>query len=250
MPPYTQHLQISLKRTGQEYQPLHDWLDNYPEHKAIRHSLAKLAENKVYVADQWGQEAVPEFLLHVTEDLLSKEIATLREVGCPDEAIGHSLEVARKALEIASRVHIPVNMNLVARGAIFHDLGKSKTYGIEHGEIGAEIARNLGLEEEIQQIILKHVRGGMSEAEARELGLPVRDYTLTTPEEKIVIYADRMVDIYTDGIVPDTNEQAAEMEFIHILTHYQKYGKNPATLKRYLTLHAEIQGWMSQNNHK
>ena len=122
----------------------------------------------------------------------------------------HSLEVARKRLEIASRVKIPVDKHLIARGAIFHDLGKAKTYGMEHGEIGAKMAEELGLEEAIRQIILKHIRGGLTEAEAKELGLPVRDYTLRTPEEKIVIYADRMVDIYTDGIVPDTNEKKAE----------------------------------------
>jgi hypothetical protein len=43
---------------------------------------------------------------------------------------------------------------------------------------------------------------GLTESEAKEYGLPVRDYTLRTPEEKIVTYADWLVDIYTDGIVP------------------------------------------------
>jgi uncharacterized protein len=53
--------------------------------------------------------------------------------------------VARKSLEIASRVKIPVDKHLLARGAIFHDLGKAKTYGMEHGEIGAKMAEELGL---------------------------------------------------------------------------------------------------------
>jgi len=126
-----------------------------------------------------------------------------------------------------------------------HDLGKAKTYGMEHGEIGAKMSEELGLEEEIRQIILKHIRGGLTAMEAEELGLPVRDYTLRTPEEKIIIYADRMVDIYTDGIVPDANEAMAESQFAEILKTYPKYGKNPATLQRYLALHEEIQGWMS-----
>jgi uncharacterized protein len=138
-----------------------------------------------------------------------------------------------------------VDKRLIARGAIFHDLGKSKTYGMEHGEIGAKMAEELGLEEEIRQIILKHIRGGLTEAEAKELGLPVRDYTLRTPEEKIVIYADRMVDIYMDGIVPDTTEQKAEEQFVEILRNYPKYGKNPVTMQRYLALHEEIHVWMT-----
>ena len=245
MPPYAKHLESSAQRTGNQYQALHDWLDNHPEDKAARHDLNALAENRAYVLAAWGEEAVTEFFLHVAEDLLMKEVATLEKAGCPEEAVRHSLEVARKALEIASRVKVPVNMRLLARGAIFHDLGKAKTYGMEHGEIGAGMAEELGLEEEIRQIILKHIRGGLSEAEAVELGLPVRDYTLRTPEEKIVIYADRMVDIYTDGIVPDADERMAEERFVEILKTYQKYGKNPITLQRYLALHEEIRGWMA-----
>ena len=245
MPPYAKHLETSARRTGNDYQELHDWLDNHPEHKAARHDLAALAANRSYVKEHWGEEAVTEFFLHVAEDLLMKEIAALKGAGCPEEAVAHSLEVARKSLEIASRVKIPVDKHLVARGAIFHDLGKAKTYGMEYGEIGAQMAKELGLEDAIIQIILKHIRGGLTEAEAKELGLPVRDYTLRTPEEKIVIYADRMVDIYTDGIVPDTDETKAETNFTEILTTYEKYGKNPTTLQRYLALHTEIQGWMA-----
>lgn len=245
MPPYEQHLKTSARRTGNECQPVHDWLDNHPDHKAARHDLAALADNRQHILERWGEEAVTEFFLHVAEDLLMKEIATLKGAGCPDEAVQHSLEVARKSLEISSRVKIPVNRQLLARGAIFHDLGKSKTYGMEHGEIGAKMAEVLGLEEAIVQIIRKHIRGGLTEAEARELGLPIRDYTLRTPEEKIVIYADRMVDIYTDGIVLDTDENKAEEQFAEILETYEKYGKNPTTLLRYLALHAEIQGWMA-----
>lgn len=245
MPPYAKHLKISTERTGNNHQPLHDWLDNHPDHKAARHNLDAFTANRAYVHNTWGEEAVSEFFLHVTEDLLMKEIANLVNAGCPKEAVQHSLEVARKALEIASRVKISVDKQLVARGAIYHDLGKAKTYGMEHGEIGATMAEELGLEDAICQIIRKHIRGGLTEAEAQELGLPIRDYTLRTPEEKIVIYADRMVDIYTDGIVPDVDEKKAESTFANILTSYEKYGKNPTTLQRYLALHTEIQGWMA-----
>ncbi len=245
MPPYAKHLETSIQRTGTDHQPLHDWLDNHPDHKAARHDPAALADNRSHVLAHWGEEAVAEFFLHVAEDLLMQEIAVLKEAGCPEEAVAHSLEVARKSLEIASRVKIPLDTPLLARGALFHDLGKAKTSGIEHGEIGAEMAEAMGLEEAIVQIIRKHIRGGLTETEARDLGLPVRDYTLRTPEEKIVVYADRMVDIYTDGIVPGADEQSAEARFAEILRSHEKYGKNATTLRRYLALHAEIQGWMA-----
>ena len=245
MPPYAKHLEISQQRTGNDYQQMHDWLDNHPDHKAARHDLDALAANRAYVKATWGEEAVTEFLLHVTEDLLMKDTATLKNAGVPEDAVQHSLEVARKCLEIASRVKIPVDKHLLAKGALFHDLGKAKSHGLDHGEIGAQMAVDLGLDETIRQIILKHVRAGLTESEAKEYGLPVRDYTLRTPEEKIVTYADWLVDIYTDGIVPGANEAMAEAQYVEIVNSYDKYSKTPATKQRFLALHTEIQGWMA-----
>lgn len=248
MPPFETHLKTSEKRTGNEYKEIHDWLDNQPENKKERHDLDRLAENKEYVRKLWCDEGVNEFLQHIVEDLAMKDIKTLKNEGCPEEAVAHSIEVARKALEISSRIGMALDRKLIVLGAIYHDLGKAETYGMQHGEIGAQMAGRLGLDERIIAIILKHIRGGLTEPEAVELGLPVRDYTLRTPEEKIVIYADRMVDIYTDGIVPDTDENGAERRFIDILTTYEKYGKNEVTLKRYLALHEEIQGWVNEKD--
>lgn len=246
MPPYKTHLETSLKRTGKEYVELHDWLDNDPdkEIKTVRHSLDILPQNIEYVRGNWGDEAVTEFLLHVVEDLAMQDIDSLRKAGCPEEAIEHSIEVARKALEISSRVKIDVDRKVVVLGGIYHDLGKSKTYGLQHGEIGAEMARELGLGDEIINIILKHIRGGLTEAEAIELELPVRDYTLRTPEEKIVIYTDRLVDIYMGDLV-EVDEKGAEERFENILTQFIKYGKNEITTKRYLKINQEIHEWMA-----
>lgn len=246
MPPFKDHLVTSLKRTGREYRDLHHWLDNDPDKqvKEDRHDLGRLLENIDYVRKKWGEEAVSEFLLHVVEDLCMKDIKTLREAGCPEDAVAHSVEVARKALEISSRVKIGVDRHLVVRGALFHDLGKAKTSGLQHGEMGAEIARELNLGEAVINIILKHIRGGLTEQEAKELGLPVRDYNLKTPEEKIVIYSDRMVDIYTEpGIV--TGEKEAEDRFAEILNQNLKFGKNSATTERYIKIHREINEWMA-----
>jgi uncharacterized protein len=169
------------------------------------------------------------------------DIAVLRQAGVSEEDIAHSVKVAEKALEIASRFSKDLDMELVGRGALFHDLGKAKTHGIEHGKLGAEMGAALGLPPAINAVMEKHIRGGLGTEEAVELGLPVKDYTLSTLEERIIIYADRLVDIITDGIVPIKEEREAEERFEEILRSIPKYGKNDKTLQRYLGYHQEIQ---------
>jgi uncharacterized protein len=104
----------------------------------------------------------------------------------------------------------------------------------------------LGLPPAVTAVMEKHIRGGLSEAEAVELGLPIKDYTLGTLEERIIIYADRLVDIITDGIVAIHSELEAEERFEEILRTIPKYGKNDQTLERYLTYHQEIQRLMQR----
>lgn len=166
----------------------------------------------------------------------------LRRAGMNAADLDHSLKVAAKALDLARRTGARLDLALVGRGALFHDLGKTITHEIDHGRLGAELGAGMGLPPEITVIMEKHIRGGLTEAEARELGLPVRDYTLARLEERLVIYADRLVDIIHDGIVVIGDEVEAERRFVEILTNYPRYGKNEPTLKRYLAYHAEIQG--------
>ena len=170
------------------------------------------------------------------------DIDLLRANGVSEDDIAHCLKVAEKALEIAYRTSQVLDFEFVGRGALFHDLGKGKTHDIEHGKIGAEMGQALGLPEPINAVMEKHIRGGLTEAEAIELGLPVKDYTLHTLEERIIIYADRLVDIITEDIVHTDEEREAEERFEEILRTIPKYGKNDITLARYLTYHREIQG--------
>lgn len=69
----------------------------------------------------------------------------------------------------------------------------------------------------------------------------VKDYKLHTLEERVIIYADRLVDIITEDIVPINEEIEAEEQFEEILRTIPKYGKNDKTLGRYLNYHREIQ---------
>jgi uncharacterized protein len=176
--------------------------------------------------------------------LKGSDLALLRETGVSESDIAHCAKVAEKALEIARRTGVDLDLELVGRGALFHDLGKAQTHAIEHGKIGAELGARLGLTQPILDIMEKHIRGGLTPDEAKELGLPVKDYTLRTLEERIVIYADRLVDIITDPDKIVASEREAEVRFEEVLTANVRYGKNAVTLARYLGYHREIQGIM------
>lgn len=246
MPPVKMHYDISRERTGDDYKDLHDWIDL--QDKPEKHDLGRLDENLKYVGKRFGIAGTYEFMRHLLSDVehtiektrKSYYISVLKGAGVPDDAIEHSVAVAEKALEISARVKINVDRMMIEQGAIFHDLGKAKTREIEHGKIGAELASGLGMPPEVISIIEKHIRGGMTSAEAEELGLPSKDYALKTPEEKIAIYSDRLVDIIQDGVA---GNEEAERNFEEILKKYEKYGKNPKTEKRYIDLHREIHSW-------
>ena len=173
--------------------------------------------------------------------ITSADIDLLRVSGVAEDDIAHSVKVAEKALEIAYRTNSDLDYEFIGRGALFHDLGKAKTYDIEHGKIGAEMGKAIGLPDRINAVMEKHIRGGLTDEEAIELNLPVKDYTLHTLEERIIIYADRLVDIITEDIVSIDEEIEAEERFEEILRTIPKYGKNDITLSRYLGYHREIQ---------
>ena len=174
-------------------------------------------------------------------DISTADIELLRVNGVSEDDIAHSVRVAEKALEIAYRTGSDLDFEFIGRGALFHDLGKAKTHDIEHGKIGAEMGKALGLPDRINAVMEKHIRGGLTGDEAIELGLPVKDYTLHTLEERIIIYADRLVDIITEDMVQIEEELEAEEQFEKILRTIPKYGKNDITTSRYLGYHREIQ---------
>lgn len=173
-----------------------------------------------------------------------EDIDLLKDQGMVAEDLEHSIQVAVKALEIGSRITADLDMELVGRGALFHDLGKTETHGMTHGVIGAKKGARLGLPSSVNAIMEKHIRGGLSESEAVELDLPVKDYTLNLLEERVIIYADRLVDIIHDGIIQIADEHEAETRFKEILKGEIKYGKNDVTTDRYCKYHDEIQNLM------
>ena len=86
-----------------------------------------------------------------------------------------------------------VDIRLVESGALLHDIGRSRSHGLDHAAKGAEMAREMGLPEKLVHVIERHVGAGIPDDEARALGLPEGHYVPETLEEKIVAYADKLI---------------------------------------------------------
>ena len=135
----------------------------------------------------------------MSEQLPSREQALklLRQSGCRQNVIRHVEAVAELACEIAEASKergYQVDVKLVEIGSLLHDIGRSKTHTVHHAVVGAEIARSLGLPEQVVSIIKKHVGGGIVAREAKKLGWPKDVYVPQIIEEKIVCYADKLVE--------------------------------------------------------
>lgn len=158
----------------------------------------------------------------------------LREAGTPENVITHGEAVCRKALELAKKIG-EGDPELVEIGALLHDIGRSKTHGIDHGVAGAEMLRKEGLPEALALIVERHVGGGIPKADAAALGLPPRDYIPETIEEKIVSYADILI----------SDDKACT--YRHTRAKYVRwFGENSVPLRMLEKLHAEMTALMER----
>jgi uncharacterized protein len=135
----------------------------------------------------------------VAEALPNREqaIQILEQQNCPPQVIKHCLAVTTLALEIAAKLQtrgIQIDLVLVEVGGILHDLGRAKSHEVNHGLVGAQMAKSLGLPQPIVDIIKRHVGAGITEAEAKWLEWPQDNYVPSTLEEKVVCYADKRID--------------------------------------------------------
>jgi len=122
-----------------------------------------------------------------------------------------------------------VDLRLVESGALLHDLGRGQTHGIEHGAVGGLMARQLGMPMELAQIIERHVGAGLSPEEARRNKLPKGSYIPETLEEKIVCYADKLIEGAHEVGIDSTIDNFA-----------QELGSDHPAIKRLQDLHREM----------
>ena len=120
------------------------------------------------------------------------EIKLLEKEKTPKNVINHSQAVLKKAMEIAANFD-NVDKDLIRKGALLHDIGRSKTHGITHAIEGVKIAAKYGYEKDVLNIIERHIGAGITEEESVKLGLPKKSYLPETLEEKIVAHADNLV---------------------------------------------------------
>jgi uncharacterized protein len=168
----------------------------------------------------------------------SECIGLLREVGSDEAVVEHCIAVAELALEIAlyhnhseGHAHDSVDEKLVFKGALLHDIGRVRSHGVEHGFMGGEVARALGLDEKVVRIIQRHVGAGITAEEAREVGLPPVTFIPETMEEKIVAHADNLM----DGWRRTSIEHA-------IANLKEKLGEAHPSINRIIRLHEEVMG--------
>ncbi len=152
-------------------------------------------------------------------------LALLRKYQAGDNIVKHCEAVAELALEIAGRAG--ANVSLVEAGALLHDIGRTKTNGIDHALAGASILRKEPVIPEIVNIVERHTGAGITADEARKQGLPEGNYVPETLEEKIVAHADNMV------------RRTERVQLEEIVSSYRKKGLEEAA-ERIVELHREL----------
>lgn len=134
-------------------------------------------------------------------------MALHRKYGSSERIVRHCQTVAKVAEILAEefrrRGH-QVDVKTVVAGALLHDIGRSRTQTVMHGVEGAGLVEREGADREVVEIIVRHVGAGIAPEEVKRLGLPDRNYIPRTLEERIVCFADKMVD--SDRVRPFEEE--------------------------------------------
>ena len=159
-------------------------------------------------------------------------VKILVESGCSLNVVRHCKAVAKVAAKTAKKCAkngAEVDLDLVYVGALLHDLGRAETHGVNHPVVGARIARSLGLPDSLAHIIERHLGGGISSNEAHEFGWPEGTYIPLSLEEKIVTYADKLVEGESRVPIRQTVQKLKS-----------RLGADHPSVGRVLSLHKEI----------
>lgn len=175
------------------------------------------------------------------------DVGLLRGQGMEEGGVAHCVRVASIAVWLAGRLDPakagPVDLELVRRGGLLHDLGKVRDVTNLHGVVGAELGRSLGVPDPVLGCIAKHVRHGPAADDARGYGLPEQDFSFTRVEERIVSYADKLADVLAAGLAQSAAE--AHRGLPEILRERPGLAKDEATEARYLASRELFSAWMA-----
>lgn len=113
----------------------------------------------------------------------------------PAWVLAHARAVEALADAMAARAEaagLPVDRELVRAGALLHDIGRSRVQDVTHAHVGAEMLRGEHWPDPLVRVVERHTGAGIRADEAPRLGLPARDYSPVTLEERIVAAADNL----------------------------------------------------------
>lgn len=155
-------------------------------------------------------------------------IKILKCLNCPSYLIKHSVAVCKKAVELSSNFDF-IDIKLIKTGAMLHDIGRCRTNSIDHAIVGAKMLKELGFPDEVSNIALRHIGAGIPKEEAKQLGLPPKDYIPLSLEEKIVAHADNLIHW----------DKEVDIDFV-INKWKKKLGEDHPSISRLIRLHNEI----------
>jgi uncharacterized protein len=120
-----------------------------------------------------------------------------------DAVYVHCRIVAGVAEQLYASSGLDADLGLVRAGALLHDVGVYRLYDaagrldqagyIRHGLLGHELLRAEGLPEALCRFASRHTGVGLTKDDVlrQQLPLPPADYVAETPEEAVVMYADK-----------------------------------------------------------
>jgi uncharacterized protein len=120
-----------------------------------------------------------------------------------DAVYTHCKIVCDIAGQLHARSGTDADIGLVRAGALLHDVGVYRLYDaagrldqagyIRHGLLGYELLRAEGLPEAVCRFAVRHTGVGLTREDVLRQGLPLppADYVAETPEEALVMYADK-----------------------------------------------------------
>lgn len=139
----------------------------------------------------------------------ASEVEALHRKYAPTESVfelvfTHCKIVSDIATQLAEKSGANVDIELVRVGCLLHDIGVYPLFDkkgavtdtskyITHGVLGEEILQNEGFAEGLCRFASHHTGAGITKEQIIESNLPLphNDYLAETPEEELVMYADK-----------------------------------------------------------